>query len=65
MLVKEWIKFYIDVCYDINGFPFTNDYLLLIPFILLAIPILILDIILSPIEIISLIVGKIIKKVEG
>lgn len=65
MLIKSWINFYIDVCYDINGYPFTNDYLLLIPFILLAIPILILDIILSPIEIISLIVGKIIEKVEG
>lgn len=65
MLIKEWIKTYIDICYDINGFPFQNEYLLLVLFIILAIPILLLDIILSPIEIIGLIVGKIIKKVEG
>lgn len=65
MLIKEWINFYIDVCYDIYGYPFRSDYTLLIPFVILAIPILLLDIILSPIEIICLIIGKIIEKVEG
>lgn len=65
MLIKAWINLYIDVCHDIYGYHFQNDYLLLILFVILAIPILLLDIILSPIEIISLIVGKIIEKVEG
>ena len=65
MLIKAWFNTYIDICYETNGFPFQNEYLLLVIFIILAIPILLLDIILSPIEIIGLIVGKIIEKVEG
>ena len=64
MLIKVLIESYIDFCYDIHGYPFQNEYMLLVLYIIFAIPILVLDILLSPIEIICLIVGKIIEKVE-